>query len=82
MDKILKIALIIGAMTFILLMDFMGVLGGAEQNCQRYEEICYRIEVGFLGHYHIETRCSGNNWDTQELECVDKGYFWEDLNNG
>ena len=78
MDRILKIALIMGALVFILIMVFMVILIKAEENCQQYKIICYRTEVTFLGHMHIETRCE-NNWDTQEIECIDKHYVWENL---
>ena len=78
MDRIVKIAIIVGILVFILLTAFIGILGGAEQNCQRYEEVCYRTEAVFLGVNNIPTRCS-NDWDYSELECVDKGYFWEGL---
>ncbi|HEA65049.1 MAG TPA: hypothetical protein ENI02_02785 [Candidatus Aminicenantes bacterium] len=81
MDRILKIAIIVGLLAFILLTAFIGILSGAEQNCQRYEEVCYRTEAVFLGTQDIQTRCS-NNYDVQEIECVDNGYFWEDLKNG
>ncbi len=78
MDKIYKIAITIGILVFILMMAFMAIDINAEENCQKYEKICYRTEVVFLGEKDIQTRCL-NNYDFQEIECVDKGYFWEDL---
>ncbi|KKN27620.1 hypothetical protein LCGC14_0862570 [marine sediment metagenome] len=77
MDKIYKIAITTGILVFILMMALLAIQINAEENCQKYEKICYRTEVVFLGETDIQTRCS-NNYDFQEIECVDNGYFWED----
>ena len=78
MNKLRVIGIIVAAIIFILMMVFLFIEINAGQNCQEYKTICYRSELNWMGFNSIETQCK-NQWDFQEINCVDKGFFWEDL---
>ena len=78
MDKFIKWVVIIALICILAIVFITAVITNAEKNCEEYKTICCRTEAVFGGTRNIKTRCV-NDWDFQREQCVDLGFFWEDL---